>query len=508
MPSILTERFNVSPMTYLAESKDSASPFLAYFEGPAADYKNPTRNSRKYPLALWQRVVESDDFKEAMQTRTCLGELNHPFDDSRLEIDLREVAIVLLDLQIRDDGTIWAKFGILDTPNGRLLKTLLDSGCQIGVSSRGTGDLCDDPEEGSIVEADTYYFVCFDAVVTPAVITARPSMHESYDPSTSVTLTESINTQINDAKSLTELSTIQSVLESLNVPDMDAIKASIDIKSTELSKNGDNISSGLASDLAESLKTNEELAKKINLLEATKSADDIRIKKLEELVESFRSSSKSLRAELLESHNTIDRLSNDLVDSASQCESISNDLESLTEDLHAVTADRDKLLERYKVVTSRSHKLTEMKSNVDDCKSKLSESASKITSLTRRCNQLTEANNKLSNELHDVSSSVSALESKNKNLKSQVDKTMKSYIHLHATKSGISESLILDKLPKSFTSDDVDKVVESIVSYADRIKKMPISINENLDARAISMKINTPTSDEDTNTLSVLSHFK
>lgn len=507
MASVLTERFNVGTMTYMAESKESASPFLAYFEGPAADYKHPTRNSRMYPLELWTRVIESEDFKEAMSTRTCLGELNHPFDDSRLDIDLREVAIVLLSLDIHEDGIVWAKFGILDTPNGRLLKTLLDSGCQIGVSSRGSGDISEDPEDGPMVEADTYYFVCFDAVVTPAVVAARPSMHESYDPTATehTTLTETLSTQISNAKSTNELSTIQSIVESLNLPEMDAIKASIDIKSSEL-QNGENISSGLMTDLEESLKANESLTNELNELKKAKSADDIRIKRLESLIEKFRSGSKGLRANLLTANSHINEMSEALVDGAAQCDDLSDQLSNLNEKYEVVVTDRDKLLEKVKHMRSMNLNASEIQHDLDECRSKLNESYIRIRDLVAKNESLHTKNKELTEKLDTNASQYSDAKLLTESMRNKYSSTMKSYIHLQASKSGLSESLIIGKLPKNYACSDVDKVVANLLSYNDRMAKMPIAMNEGLN-HVVSMHVDTPATDEDMDTMSVLANF-
>ncbi len=109
--------------------------------------------------------------QEKIKNRCAFGELNHPAD--REEVDATKVAICLAEVpKIADDGKIYGIFDILDTPNGRILKTLCDYGCNIGVSSRGSGNVMSNNE----VDPDTYNCECFDAVIIPAVESARQTL--------------------------------------------------------------------------------------------------------------------------------------------------------------------------------------------------------------------------------------------------------------------------------------------------------------------------------------------
>lgn len=97
--------------------------------------------------------------KEKIQTKTCFGELGHPED--RLEVDMAKIAICLEDFPKKTSkGELVGAFHILDTPNGRILKTLCDYGCNIGVSSRGNGEIIEDFNENKSVDPDTYDCEC------------------------------------------------------------------------------------------------------------------------------------------------------------------------------------------------------------------------------------------------------------------------------------------------------------------------------------------------------------
>ena len=145
---------------------------LGRLVGVMADTVNPTRNGRLYSNKLWENVFNNPIMQERIENKCCFGELGHPTD--REETDMSKIAICMDGLPKRDkDGKLQAIFNILDTPNGRILKTLCDYGCNIGISSRGSGDLIQDFDGNESVDPDTYNCEGWDAVLIPAVKEAR-----------------------------------------------------------------------------------------------------------------------------------------------------------------------------------------------------------------------------------------------------------------------------------------------------------------------------------------------
>lgn len=152
---------------------------LGRLVGPCADFLNPTRNGRGYGEELWEKVFSDPIVNEKIENKCLFGELGHPAD--REEVDMEKIALALNEKPKKNsDGKLIACFDILDTPNGRILKTLCDYGTTIGISSRGSGEVI-----GEEVDPDSYTFECFDAVITPAVKDARLSyVTESLDKNT------------------------------------------------------------------------------------------------------------------------------------------------------------------------------------------------------------------------------------------------------------------------------------------------------------------------------------
>ena len=125
----------------------------------------PNRNGRVYPKELWENVVNSDYVKEAINTHTFFGELDHP--EERLEVSLQNISHAINDIWIEDDG-VYGELDILPTPQGKVVNELIDYGSEIGISSRGSGSV-----NGNEVDPDDYTFVTFDIVMRPSVEAAR-----------------------------------------------------------------------------------------------------------------------------------------------------------------------------------------------------------------------------------------------------------------------------------------------------------------------------------------------
>ena len=131
--------------------------------------------------------------REKIKNKVCYGELQHPAD--RVEIDPEKIAVCLSEQPVKNKhGQLEAVFDILDTPNGRILKTLCDYGSHLGISSRGQGDIITDENGDEEVDPDTYECECWDVVLMPAVEAARVTY-----------VTESLNTKKSLNEALTKL---------------------------------------------------------------------------------------------------------------------------------------------------------------------------------------------------------------------------------------------------------------------------------------------------------------
>ena len=205
---------------------------LGKLKGIFADYKHGTRNAdRLYTEELWDnRVFGSEDVMEALETKTLFGELDHPEGD-RCETLAKNAAISIVKLEKRpEEGVIYGEAEILDTPTGRIVKALADSGAKLGVSSRGMGE--EIYENGqNIIDPNTYDFITFDVVVTPANTKARVALAESKQLNT---LTESLKKEINECETENQLQQAKTVLESVAISDKENLVKEVENKLSQL----------------------------------------------------------------------------------------------------------------------------------------------------------------------------------------------------------------------------------------------------------------------------------
>tara|TARA_R100000805_G_C3621501_1_gene125864 strand:- start:106 stop:717 length:612 start_codon:yes stop_codon:yes gene_type:complete len=124
----------------------------------AADIKNG--NGRQYPYKVLKR--EMDNYKKVIEDNRALGELDHP-DDS--VINLRNVSHVVTDVWW-EGKDVMGKIKVLNTPSGRILKDLINSGIKLGISSRGLGSVRE--SLGNTVVQEDFELICFDIVSEPS----------------------------------------------------------------------------------------------------------------------------------------------------------------------------------------------------------------------------------------------------------------------------------------------------------------------------------------------------
>lgn len=313
---------------------------LGTIKGPCADYKNKTRNGNFYSRKLWENVFKDPIVKESFEDNVLLGELDHPGD--RLETKAANACIVMTDYEFDDnEGEVIGTFDILDTPNGKILKSLLDYGCKMGVSSRGEGDVTEVDGQNNIDE-DTYYFVAFDAVVLPAVKSAKPALAESLQKRQS--LKESLEEQIKSATTLAEVNTIKKVVEAVEMPELDSIIESINIKSKELEGSTD--SSNLIEDISNLARQIDELKQENTKLKEsvvtykdrlTKSVESCKRKSV--LIDEHLAKSEELKQSLKDQEkDTLDLLKESSEEASRIKIYYENRLNSLSEDLNKLKA--------------------------------------------------------------------------------------------------------------------------------------------------------------------------
>ena len=127
---LITEHTN--EVEYIVEGKNKEQYIKGIFM--QSDIKN--QNGRVYPFSVLKKQVRSFNEKFVKQDR-ALGELGHPMGPT---VNLDRVSHVITEL-FEDGKNFVGKAKIIDTPNGKIVKNLLESGVRLGVSSRGLGSV-------------------------------------------------------------------------------------------------------------------------------------------------------------------------------------------------------------------------------------------------------------------------------------------------------------------------------------------------------------------------------
>lgn len=146
----------------LNEAADSG---LTRFRGKFQEAEAVNKNKRKYPYAVLEQNVKN--LKPIIEARGLVGELDHPADSI---IHFEKCSHIITKLWW-EGNSLMGEGEILNTPHGKILKSLLNDGVRIGISSRGVGNGRND-ENGILVIGESYKLITFDAVADPSTYSA------------------------------------------------------------------------------------------------------------------------------------------------------------------------------------------------------------------------------------------------------------------------------------------------------------------------------------------------
>ena len=160
---LITE--SIEDIRILTEEKDGEKHL--YIEGVFLQSEIKNRNGRIYPFDVLNKEVERYS-EEYVKAGRALGELGHP-DGPTVNLDRVSHKITSLKAE---GNNFMGKARILDTPMGKIAKSLLGEGVKLGVSSRGMGSLKED--NGVKYVSDDFM------LATAADIVADPSAPDAF----------------------------------------------------------------------------------------------------------------------------------------------------------------------------------------------------------------------------------------------------------------------------------------------------------------------------------------
>ena len=161
----LTETLSFDQARMVVESADNASGGKdLHMKGIFIQGGVKNANQRVYPVEEIGRAVTTLNEQIAEGYSVC-GEVDHP---EGLNINLDRVSHLITDMWM-DGANGFGKLKILPTPMGNLVKTMLESGVKLGVSSRGSGEV-----DGS-GNVNGFEIITVDVVAQPSAPGAYPT---------------------------------------------------------------------------------------------------------------------------------------------------------------------------------------------------------------------------------------------------------------------------------------------------------------------------------------------
>ena len=145
---------------YIEEEVDRNSPSNLYIKGPYMMAEGVNRNNRLYPREELERETQRY-IEEMVKPGRAMGELNHP---TTADVDLERACHMVTELS-QDGNVFYGKSKVLTTPCGQIVRSLVNDGVKVGMSSRALGTLEEGNEHSTVKNMK---LVAIDCVADPS----------------------------------------------------------------------------------------------------------------------------------------------------------------------------------------------------------------------------------------------------------------------------------------------------------------------------------------------------
>jgi|TARA_R110000744_G_scaffold142182_2_gene253729 hypothetical protein len=148
---------------YIVEEGNSKGSQNFFIKGPYMMAEDVNRNKRIYSLNEMQTEIKR--YEETMvSTGRAMGELNHP---TTADVDL-ERACHLVTEMTQDGNVFYGKSKVLSTPTGLIVRSLINDGVRVGMSSRALGQLIPESGQDGVSRVQDFKLVAIDCVADPS----------------------------------------------------------------------------------------------------------------------------------------------------------------------------------------------------------------------------------------------------------------------------------------------------------------------------------------------------
>lgn len=156
--------FDRAKIEVITEDSNTGQGKDLYMKGIFIEGGVKNANARVYPIHEIEKAVSSIN-EQIKEGHSVLGEVDHPDD---LKINLDRVSHMIESMWM-DGPNGYGKLKILETPMGQLVKTMIQGGVKLGVSSRGSGNV--NESTGQVAD---FEIVTVDVVAQPSAPNAYP----------------------------------------------------------------------------------------------------------------------------------------------------------------------------------------------------------------------------------------------------------------------------------------------------------------------------------------------
>ena len=146
---------------YIEEQKNLKGQSVMKIRGPYMACEEVNKNKRIYTESDMAREVDRY-VQEMVIPKRALGELNHP---ASAEVDLERACHMVTNLR-KDGKTIYGESVVLSTPTGQIVRSLINDGVKVGMSSRALGQLSE--ESNGINRVNEMRLIAVDCVADPS----------------------------------------------------------------------------------------------------------------------------------------------------------------------------------------------------------------------------------------------------------------------------------------------------------------------------------------------------
>ena len=145
---------------YIEEQADRNAETNLFIKGPYMMAEGVNRNNRMYPLDELTRETERY-ITEMVKPGRAMGELNHP---TTADVDLERACHMVTEIT-QDGNVFYGKSKVLTTPCGQIVRSLVNDGVKVGMSSRALGTLEEGADHSTVTNMK---LVAIDCVADPS----------------------------------------------------------------------------------------------------------------------------------------------------------------------------------------------------------------------------------------------------------------------------------------------------------------------------------------------------